>query len=143
MPNKKILIIEDEADVVDLLAMQLKKAGGFALVSASDGAEGLKRARAESPALIVLDLMLPRMSGLEVCKLLKTDSATRHIPIIMLTAKAEEIDRIVGLEFGADDYVTKPFSPREMILRIKAILRRGHADGAEESMTRGAITLDP
>lgn len=141
--NKKILIVEDEPDVVDLLTMQLRKAGGFSTLSASDGAEGLKKARAEAPALIVLDLMLPRMSGLEVCKILKTDPSTRHIPIIMLTAKAEEVDRIVGLEFGADDYVTKPFSPREMILRIQAILRRGQNDGAEESMTRGSITIDP
>ena len=142
-PNKKILLIEDEPDVIDLLTMQLRKAGGFSAISAADGAEGLKKARAEAPALIVLDLMLPRMSGLEVCKILKTDSSTRHIPIIMLTAKAEEVDRIVGLEFGADDYVTKPFSPREMLLRIKAILRRGENDGAEESMTRGSITIDP
>jgi len=143
LPTSKILIVEDEPDVVDLLTLQLRKAGGFFVITAADGADGLKKARAESPALIVLDLMLPRISGLEVCKLLKTDSATRHIPIIMLTAKAEEVDRIVGLEFGADDYVTKPFSPREIILRIKAILRRGHNDGAEESMTRGPITLDP
>ncbi len=142
-PNKKILIVEDEPDVVDLLVLQLRKAGGFTIITASDGAEGLKKARAESPALIVLDLMLPRMSGLEVCKILKTETSTRHIPIIMLTAKAEEVDRIVGLEFGADDYVTKPFSPREMLLRIKAILRRGQSDGTEESMTRGAIMIDP
>ena len=142
-PNKKILIVDDEPDVVDLLTLQLRKAGGFTAVTAHDGAEGLKKARAESPALIVLDLMLPRMSGLEVCKILKTDISTRHIPIIMLTAKAEEVDRIVGLEFGADDYVTKPFSPREMLLRIKAILRRGQNNGADESMTRGSITIDP
>jgi two-component system phosphate regulon response regulator PhoB len=141
--NRKILIIEDEPDVVDLLTLQLRKAGGFTALSATDGAEGLKKARSESPALIVLDLMLPRMSGLELCKVLKTDSSTRHIPIIMLTARAEEVDRIVGLEFGADDYVTKPFSPREMILRIKAILRRGQNDGADESVTRGLITIDP
>jgi DNA-binding response OmpR family regulator len=102
----------------------------------------LKKARAESPALIVLDLMLPRMQGLEVCKVLKTDPLTSHIPIIMLTAKAEEVDRIVGLEFGADDYVTKPFSPREMLLRIKAILRRGQGKISEEKMTRGPITID-
>jgi len=140
--NKKILIVEDEPDVVDLLALQLRKAGGFSIITAQDGAEGLKKARAESPALIVLDLMLPRMSGLEVCKLLKTDLSTRRIPVIMLTAKAEEVDRIVGLEFGADDYVTKPFSPREMLLRINAILRRGQSDGVEESMTRGSITID-
>ena len=142
LPNKKILIIEDEPDVVDLLTLQLRKAGGFSTTTASDGAEGLKKARAELPALIVLDLMLPRMSGLEVCKILKTDSSTGHIPIIMLTAKAEEVDRIVGLEFGADDYVTKPFSPREMLLRIKAILRRGQSERAEENMTRGSITID-
>ena len=143
MPNKKILIIEDEADVVDLLSMQLRRAGGFSITTALDGAEGLKKARTEAPALIVLDLMLPRMPGLEVCKALKSDSATRHIPIIMLTAKAEEVDRIVGLEFGADDYVTKPFSPREVVLRIKAILRRGQNDGSEENLTRGPISIDP
>jgi len=142
MPNKKILIIEDEADVVNLLTLQLRKAGGFSVVTAHDGAEGLKKARAEPPTLIVLDLMLPRMSGLEVCKILKTDSSTRHIPIIMLTAKAEEVDRIVGLEFGADDYVTKPFSPRELLLRINAVLRRGQGEHGEINMTRGLITID-
>jgi phosphate regulon transcriptional regulator PhoB len=141
-PNKKILIVEDEPDVVDLLILQLRKAGGFSIATAHDGAEGLKKARTESPALIVLDLMLPRMSGLEVCRILKADPLTRNIPIIMLTAKAEEIDRIVGLEFSADDYVTKPFSPREMLLRIKAILRRGQSELAEENMTRGSITID-
>ena len=100
--------------------------------TATDGAAGLRKAREESPALIILDLMLPRMPGLEVCKVLKTDTATRQIPIIMLTAKAEEIDRIVGLEFGADDYVTKPFSPRELVLRVNAILRRGKGEVVEE-----------
>lgn len=143
MPNKKILLVEDEGDVVDLLTLQLRKAGGFLVSVANDGAEALKKARAELPALIVLDLMLPQMPGLEVCKILKTDGATRHIPIIMLTAKAEEVDRIVGLEFGADDYVTKPFSPREILLRIRAILRRSQASDAEENLARGAITLDP
>jgi two-component system phosphate regulon response regulator PhoB len=87
--------------------------------------------------------MLPKMSGLEVCKILKTDAATRQIPVLMLTAKAEEIDRIVGLELGADDYVVKPFSPREVILRIKAILRRGDGKETEERLTAGAITIDP
>src|SRR6476620_1528635 len=140
-PNKKILIVEDEPDVVDLLTLQLHKAGGFSVLTAHDGAEGLKKARAESHALIVLDLMLPRMQGLEVCKMLKTDSLTSHIPIIMLTAKAEEVDRIVGLEFGADDYVTKPFSPREVTLRIRAILRRG--EKPEETLQAGSISIDP
>ena len=142
-PGHRILIIEDEQDVVDMLTHALAKAGGFILMTAADGADGLKQARAELPALIILDLMLPKMSGLEVCKLLKGGAATRHIPIIMLTAKAEEIDRIVGLELGADDYVTKPFSPREIVLRMKAILRRGKGDVVEEMLTVGPITLDP
>ena len=141
--GKKILIVEDERDVVDLLTLNLRKAGGFIISTASDGAVGLQKARTEKPAFIILDLMLPKMPGLEVCKILKTDPGTRHIPIMMLTAKAEEIDRIVGLEFGADDYVTKPFSPREVVLRIKAILRRGRGESDEETVTVGAITIDP
>jgi len=141
--GKTILIIEDERDVVDLLALHLRKSGKFAVSTANDGASGLDKARNERPAFIILDLMLPKMPGLEVCKVLKTDPATRHIPIMMLTAKAEEIDRIVGLEFGADDYVTKPFSPREVILRVKAILRRGEARQDDERLTAGAITIDP
>jgi DNA-binding response OmpR family regulator len=141
MSSTRILIIEDEQDVIDLLTLHLRKAG-FALSAATDGSSGLRKAREETPALIILDLMLPKMPGLEICKVLKTDIATRHIPVIMLTAKAEEIDRIVGLEFGADDYVTKPFSPRELVLRINAILRRGK--GAEEKkLSIGQITLDP
>jgi DNA-binding response OmpR family regulator len=142
MSSKKILIIEDEQDVVDLVTLHLRKAG-FEVSTAIDGAAGLRKARDESPALIILDLMLPRMPGLEICKVLKTDVSTRQIPVIMLTAKAEEIDRIVGLEFGADDYVTKPFSPRELVLRVNAILRRGKRDGVEEkSISVGPITLD-
>lgn len=141
--GKKILIVEDERDVVDLLTLNLRKAGGFNISIASDGAAGLHRARTEKPAFIILDLMLPKMPGLEVCKILKTDPATRHIPIMMLTAKAEEIDRIVGLEFGADDYVSKPFSPREVILRIKAILRRGRGEADEEIVNAGGIAIDP
>ncbi len=142
-PSNRILIVEDEQDVVDMLTLNLQKAGGFVVSTATDGASGLKKAREELPALIILDLMLPKMPGLEVCKVLKNDGATRHIPIMMLTAKAEEVDRIVGLEFGADDYVTKPFSPREIVLRIKAIMRRGKGDAPEEMMTLGAITIDP
>src|ERR1043165_8737646 len=112
MASTKILIIDDEQDVIDLLSLHLRKAG-YALRTATDGATGLRLAREEPPALIVLDLMLPKMPGLEICKVLKTDVATRSIPVLMLTAKAEEIDRIVGLEFGADDYVTKPFRSEE------------------------------
>jgi DNA-binding response OmpR family regulator len=143
LPSNRILIIEDEQDVLDLLTLNLRKAGGFAISTATDGATGLRKARAELPTLIILDLMLPKMPGLEVCKILKTDPATQHIAILMLTAKAEEIDRIVGLEFGADDYVTKPFSPREIILRMKAIMRRGQGEVGDTRLTRGAITLDP
>jgi two-component system phosphate regulon response regulator PhoB len=141
--GKTILIVEDERDVVDLLTHNLRKAGGFAVLTAPNGAAGLELARKERPSFVILDLMLPKMSGLEVCRLLKTDAATRHIPIMMLTAKAEEVDRIVGLEFGADDYVTKPFSPREVILRIRAILRRGESQPEDQSVTAGTITLDP
>lgn len=141
--GNRILIVEDEQDVVDMLTLNLEKAGGFTISVASDGPAGLKKAREELPALVILDLMLPKMPGLEVCKVLKNDGATRHIPIIMLTAKAEEIDRIVGLEVGADDYVTKPFSPREIVLRIKAIMRRGKGDVTDEQMTIGAISVDP
>ncbi|HTH20365.1 MAG TPA: response regulator, partial [Candidatus Udaeobacter sp.] len=123
-PGRNILIIEDESDVADLLEMSLRKAG-FKTTATADGATGLQKAHENRPDFIILDLMLPKMSGLEVCRILKGDAATSHIPILMLTAKAEEVDRIVGLEFGADDYVTKPFSPREVTLRIRAILRRG------------------
>jgi two-component system, OmpR family, phosphate regulon response regulator PhoB len=138
--GRKILVVEDESDVADLLTLNFRKAG-FKTSMAADGASGLQKAREDRPDFIVLDLMLPKMSGLEVCKILKNDAATSHIPILMLTAKAEEIDRIVGLEFGADDYVTKPFSPREILLRIRAILRRGEAPG--ESLKAGPISIDP
>jgi two-component system, OmpR family, phosphate regulon response regulator PhoB len=138
--GKKILIIEDESDVADLLALNLRKAG-FRVSTTGDGASGLQTARDDRPDFIVLDLMLPKMSGLEVCRILKSDTATAHMPILMLTAKAEEIDRIVGLEFGADDYVTKPFSPREVVLRIRAILRRG--EKPEETLRAGPISIDP
>src|SRR5262252_771718 len=138
--GRKILIIEDESDVADLLEMGLRKAG-FKTTTVADGASGLQKVRDARPDFIILDLMLPKMSGLEVCKILKSDTATSHTPILMLTAKAEEIDRIVGLEFGADDYVTKPFSPREVVLRIRAILRRGETP--EERLKAGPISIDP
>ena len=141
--SKRILIVEDENDVVDLLTLNLRKAGGFLISKAGDGATGLTKARAEKPDFIILDLMLPKMPGLEVCKILKSEAATRHIPILMLTARAEEIDRVVGLECGADDYVKKPFSPREIVLRIKAILRRGTAEEADDRLSAGPITIDP
>ena len=138
--GRNILIIEDETDVADLLSLNLRKAG-FRVSTAGDGASGLQKARDDRPDFIILDLMLPKMSGLEVCRILKSDAATARMPILMLTAKAEEIDRIVGLEFGADDYVTKPFSPREIVLRIRAIFRRG--EKADESLSAGPISIDP
>lgn len=138
----KILIIDDEPDVIDILAMNLKSAG-FSVLTAESGVAGLNKARMEMPHLIVLDLMLPGMSGFEVCKALRKDAATAKIPIIMLTAKSEEVDRIVGLELGADDYVAKPFSPREILLRIQSVLRR--SSGAPETVERlkiGELLLD-
>ena len=140
--GKSILVIDDEQDVIDMLSVTLTKAG-HKVRSARDGLEGLARARQDQPALIVLDLMMPKMPGLEVCKLLKADPATEAIPIIMLTAKAEEIDRVVGLEVGADDYVTKPFSPRELTLRINAILRRGQPSNDSQRLRVGSISVDP
>jgi phosphate regulon transcriptional regulator PhoB len=140
--NHKVLVAEDEADVLRLISSNLK-AAGYQVVEAVDGETALARAREASPALIVLDLMLPGMSGLEVCRVLKNDSSTKAIPILMLTAKAEEVDRIVGLELGADDYVTKPFSPRELVLRIRSILRRASASPEpEDILTLGDIHVD-
>ena len=136
------MVVDDEADVIDMLVINLR-AAGFHVIAVEDGATALAKARNESPSLIILDLMLPRMPGLEICKVLKSDPATRHIPVIMLTAKAEEVDKIVGLELGADDYVTKPFSPRELILRINRSLRRGKDKvAAVEKMAIGDLVLD-
>src|SRR5450432_1110026 len=140
--GKNILVIDDEQDVIDMLTLSLSKAG-LKVRSATDGVAGLAKVRQEQPALIVLDLMMPKMPGLEVCKLLKADPVTQAVPIIMLTAKAEEIDRVLGLEVGADDYVTKPFSPRELLLRITAVLRRGSPASESQQLTVGAISVDP
>jgi two-component system phosphate regulon response regulator PhoB len=138
----KILVVDDEADVLDMLLLNLR-AAGFLVVAVEDGASALAKARSEVPSLIILDLMLPKMPGLEICKALKSDIATRHIPVIMLTAKAEEVDKIVGLELGADDYVTKPFSPRELILRVNRSLRRGKDKAPEvEKISIGELRLD-
>ena len=120
----KILVVDDEPDAVELIEFNLKSAG-YDVVTAGDGEEALKKARATPPQLIILDLMLPEVDGLEVCKILRRDPRTHAIPIIMVTAKAAEIDRVLGLELGADDYVTKPFSPRELVLRVKRLLRDG------------------
>lgn len=137
-----ILIVDDEQDVLDLLVYNLHKAG-YKIVTARDGAAALQKARDEVPSLIILDLMLPQMDGTEVCRRLKADPKTAHIPIIMLTAKAEEVDRVVGLELGADDYVTKPFSPREVALRVKGVLRRASGKSAPAEILKfGDLTVD-
>lgn len=120
---KHILVIDDEADLVELVLYNLKKEG-FSVDSASDGETALSKIRKNTYNLLILDLMLPGIQGTELCRILRNDPRTSGVPIIMLTAKAEEVDKIVGLEIGADDYVTKPFSPRELVARVNAILRR-------------------
>jgi len=128
--DKTVLVVEDDRDILALIEWHIK-AEGFRVLTETDGEKGLKAALREKPDLIVLDLMLPGMDGLAVCKKLRKTAATEQTPVLMLTAKGEEIDRIVGFELGADDYMVKPFSPRELILRIRAVLRR--AEGAPES----------
>jgi phosphate regulon transcriptional regulator PhoB len=143
-PKRKILIVEDEKDIRDLVRYNLE-AEGFVVVEASDGEMGLHLAAKERPALIILDLMLPGVPGLEVCKLLRTREATLHIPILMLTARASEVDKVLGLEMGADDYVTKPFSPRELVARVKAVLRRAYGpvlDRPHEMYEKGRLRID-
>jgi len=122
--KSKILVVDDEPEAVELVEFNLRQAG-YDVITAADGAEALKKARAALPRLIVLDLMLPEIDGLEVCKMLRRDADTAKLPIIMLTARAAEMDRVLGLELGADDYISKPFSPRELVLRVKKILERG------------------
>lgn len=142
MTKEKILIVDDEKDIVKMLDYNLKKES-FRTVLAYDGEDAIDLANRDNPDLIILDLMLPGMDGLEVCKTLKKDNKTAKIPIIMLTAKAQEADKIVGLELGADDYVTKPFSPRELIARVKAVLRRMHEkEKLPEVLKIGDLTLD-
>ncbi len=137
-----ILVVDDEPDAVELVAFNLK-AAGFNVATADDGEEALKKGRALLPALIVLDVMLPEIDGLEVCKILRRDPATAAIPILMLTAKAAEVDRVLGLELGADDYLTKPFSPRELVLRVKNLLRRGQAaEASQEQIRIGDLFVD-
>ncbi len=140
----KILVVDDEPDAVELIKFNLKGAG-YEVLTAVDGDEALKKAKSLLPDLIVLDLMLPEVDGLEVCKILRRDQRVSATPILMLTAKAAEIDRVLGLELGADDYVTKPFSPRELILRVKRLLRNGQpvTTGAkQEVITIKELSLD-
>ncbi len=140
--RSKILVVDDEPEAVELVEFNLKQSG-FSVMTAADGAEALNKARATPPDLIVLDLMLPEISGLEVCKMLRRDPATAAVPIIMLTAKAAEIDRVLGLELGADDYITKPFSPRELVLRIQKLIQRGQAvTDNQETLRFGDLLID-
>jgi len=137
-----VLIIEDEKDLAELVAFHLEKEGFRALI-ASDGVSGLNEARSAKPDLILLDLMLPGMMGTEVCRILKGAEQTAGIPVIMLTAKGEEIDRVVGFEVGADDYVVKPFSTRELMLRVRAVLRRGGEQAPKASnIVLGELEID-
>jgi len=140
--KETILIVEDEKDIAKMLDYNLKKEGYKTLV-AHDGEDAIDAANTKQPDLILLDLMLPGMDGLEVCKTLKGESKTALLPIIMLTAKSQESDKVVGLELGADDYVTKPFSPRELIARIKAVLRRmKEKDKLPEVIKIGELGID-
>ena len=123
----KILIVEDEENIRQLVRYNLEKEG-FQVVEAPDGLQGLKMVKLEKPDLVLLDLMIPAIDGLEVCRTLKGNPNTAALPIIMLTARSEEIDKVIGLELGADDYMTKPFSPRELVARVKAVLRRTQKD---------------
>ena len=140
--KEKILVVEDELDIVRMLEYNLKKEG-FRVASCRDGDDALGAATKEQPDLILLDLMLPGIDGLEVCKALKKESKTSSIPVIMLTAKSQESDKIVGLELGADDYVSKPFSIRELIARVKAVLRRAkEKEKLPEVLKRGDLSID-
>ena len=140
--KQRILVVDDEPEAVELVEFNLKQAG-YAVTTAMDGAEALKKARAQTPDLIVLDVMLPEMDGFEICKSLRLDAATAKVPIIMLTAKAAEIDRVLGLELGADDYLTTPFSPRELMLRVKKILARFQSEEKPKEQIRfGDLLID-
>lgn len=138
----RILIIEDEIEIVDLVAYNLAQSG-FAVESAGDGISGLEKAREGRSSLVILDLMLPLMDGLEVCRLIRSDSRLGRLPVIMLTSRTAEMDRVLGLEIGADDYVTKPFSPRELVLRVKKLLQQTSVPPAHNEVYRiGILSMD-
>lgn len=144
MAHETIIVIEDEADIREVMVHNLS-GEGYSVHSAADGEDGLRLAQEKSPDLILLDLMLPGIDGIEICRKLKNDPVTRSTPIIMVTAKGEESDIVLGLGIGADDYITKPFSPKELMARIKAVLRRGplkEERGMGERITRGNVFID-
>ena len=140
---ERILVIDDEPDLLELVRINLRQAG-YEVETAETGRDALELLRRSAPDLVVLDLMLPDVSGTEICRRMRTDPELADLPIIMLTAKADEVDRVVGLELGADDYVTKPFSPRELTLRVRAVLRRRKPPTPpSESLAHGSLRLDP
>ena len=142
MKKGTVLVIDDEKDLIELVTYNLGKEG-YDVIAADDGQSGLDVARKHRPDLVVLDLMMPGLDGLQVCQRLRSDSRTGGVPIIMLTAKATEADRVVGLEFGADDYITKPFSPREVVARVKAVLRRSTPRPEDRQLIRcGDLSID-
>ena len=142
--SARILIVEDDPDIANLVAHYLGRAG-FATELQSSGREALKAIATDPPELLILDLMLPQMDGLEICRTVRADDKTSAVPIIMLTARGEESDRVVGLELGADDYLAKPFSPNELVARVRALLRRAqrHAPPRAAAATYGSIVVDP
>jgi len=142
--STRVLVVEDDPDISELVARYLEKAG-YTATRVSSGRDALDAVRAKAPELIVLDVMLPHVDGLEVCRLLRANDHTASIPIIMLTARAEESERIVGLEMGADDYLAKPFSPNELVARVRALLRRAQRHDAPSGrpLSLGAIVVDP
>jgi len=141
MSKGKILIVEDDRDIAGMVEYNLREEG-YETLSAFNGEDGVRLAKKESPDLIILDIMLPIIDGFEVCRILKKEQITADIPVIILSAKSQETDKIVGLELGADDYITKPFSPRELIARIRAILRRGRVLCVSSCIERGDIVID-
>ncbi len=144
MAGKKVLCIEDELDIRELLTFNLKREG-YTVETAASGEEGIAMARAQKPDVVVLDLMLPGIDGLSVCRVLKSDEKTRRIPVVMLTAKSEDVDVVTGLEVGADDYVVKPFSPKVLVARIRAVMRRGDdsEDDRSSIISVNNLTIDP
>jgi two-component system phosphate regulon response regulator PhoB len=142
VPGERILVVDDEADILELVSFHLRQAG-FSVETAQDGATALACLRRAPPSLLLLDVLLPDLTGTEILRVLRQDEATRGVPVILLTARGEEVDRVVGFELGADDYVTKPFSPRELVLRVRAVLRRGQGGEAEgEVVEHAGIRLD-
>jgi two-component system phosphate regulon response regulator PhoB len=140
---ERILVVDDEPDLLELVRVNLRQAG-YEVETAEAGREALDRLRRRPPDLMVLDLMLPDLSGTEICRRVRQDPELASLPIVMLTAKADEVDRVVGLELGADDYVTKPFSPRELTLRVRAVLRRRLPQSRnEKTLQHGALRIDP